>query len=394
MKKKVVILGILILAAGLGLLLAGGYKAAAVDSPHNFENDAVSGDLTPSNNECTQTCHTLHGASGQSLNSLLGNVNLCVYCHRTATPGNTFPMDANNYTAPGVVGIHHQYNVAYTNLGASDPRPYFKYATIESGKIVCSTCHQVHAGDYDPQTTGPSNGVYHGYQKTSVKVGNNVPNKIGTQTMTLSFVASALTRPDITNDYYSYKVKITTAGAVGVAQFQVSYDGGISYMKWSGSAWGSTGGGRLTGANVGLDNNNNVKVTFVGTFVLNDEWKTFYVTYPFLRANLDSGDNTSGAKFCRNCHANRVNTFTDVRGPGDGTKKFSHPVGAALNANAKNYDRGTPLDANGAAQGSGQADTNLSNDLRLDSGGGIQCYTCHNIHYGDSNSLTQDSPMQ
>ncbi len=73
-----------------------------------------------------------------------------------------------------------------------------------------------------------------------------------------------------------------------------------------------------------------------------------------------------------------------------GATVFSHPVGQGLNANAQGYDRATPLDANGGAQGSGSADTNASNDLRLSATAKVTCLSCHAPHNSDSNSLTTD----
>lgn len=379
MRKKAFILGILVMAVGLGFILSLGYKAAAVDAPHTFENT-----LVPSSG-CQQTCHALHGASGQSLNQVLGNVNLCVNCH---TIGNTYDLPVNNPTVPGTVGIHHQYNVPFTNMGASDPRPYFKYATIENpDKIVCSSCHQVHAVDYDRQTTGPKTGINHGYQTTSVQVGSTLTRVAGggTGTVTFSSVSAAAVAK-------AYKIKILVGGAVPTATFILSNDGGISWWYWTGATWTTTpGAGKPTGANVDLNDGTNVQVTFAGNFSAGppaDEFITFYVSYPFLRGALDAGDNATGDKFCRNCHANRVNTAAYVESGGDGIKKFNHPVGEAL---SKSYDRtGAILDANGAVQGSVGKDAITSNDLRLDAGGKIQCYSCHRIHYGDSNSLTED----
>jgi len=72
-----------------------------------------------------------------------------------------------------------------------------------------------------------------------------------------------------------------------------------------------------------------------------------------------------------------------------GTTVFSHPVGHALNANAKGYDRtGGILDAHGGLQSAG--DGNRTNDLETGTGGAVTCLTCHHPHNADSNSLTVD----
>ena len=62
-----------------------------------------------------------------------------------------------------------------------------------------------------------------------------------------------------------------------------------------------------------------------------------------------------------------------------------------MNANGKGYDRAAPLDGDGTEQGVGD-DGNPSNDLALDSGGRVQCLSCHGVHYADSNTLTVDGP--
>lgn len=106
-------------------------------------------------------------------------------------------------------------------------------------------------------------------------------------------------------------------------------------------------------------------------------------------------------QLCEDCHYYRVSTYLRAEGddpayPPNGTNVFSHPVGQGLNENSKNYDRTSPLDANGIPQDgpryTGDKDGNPSNNLVLDSVGKIRCLTCHRIHYTDSNSLTEDIP--
>ncbi len=78
----------------------------------------------------------------------------------------------------------------------------------------------------------------------------------------------------------------------------------------------------------------------------------------------------------------------------DGNLK-SHPVGVALGANGRGYDRAAPLDGDGQAQGptgSADVDGNSSNDLQLDDTNLVQCLSCHGVHYADSNTLTVDGP--
>ncbi len=364
MKKKAYILGIMVVALSLGLVLSMGYKAAATDAPHNLENT-----LAQSPNGCTQTCHVLHTAAGNQLTTVLGNANLCIHCHKDTSPANTYFFPVNNPTAPGTEGIHHQYNVPYTNLGGSSPALMFPNKNVlEGNNIICSSCHDVHV---------VGTGKY-GSQKISIQPGVAINNGGATGSLTLDNTVSASATAK------SYKINIVQASP---ATFRISNDGGISWYGWNGSAWAAgVATGRSVGANVPLNDGNNVTVSFAGTFAVNDQWN-FYISYSFLRGPLDSGPNTGGVNFCRGCHANRADTAQNVEGanpskPANGTNKFSHPVGAAL---SKSYDRATPLDATGVAQNIG--DGNSANNLRLAADNTVQCYTCHNVHYGYSNSL-------
>jgi len=105
-------------------------------------------------------------------------------------------------------------------------------------------------------------------------------------------------------------------------------------------------------------------------------------------------------QMCEACHAYRAMSYTGARGDdgsANGTKKFSHPVGEALNS--QGYDKTAPLDYDGTAQqtapryhANSAGDTNSTNNLVLDSSGKIRCLSCHRLHYVDSNGITEDAP--
>jgi hypothetical protein len=108
-------------------------------------------------------------------------------------------------------------------------------------------------------------------------------------------------------------------------------------------------------------------------------------------------------QMCEDCHFYRVQSHFRVEGgdvayPANGINVFSHPVGAALHANGRGYDRSAPLDVNGMPQGGqrsasgGEWPDNASNNLVLDGTNTVRCLTCHTVHYSDSNSLTVDLP--
>lgn len=138
----------------------------------------------------------------------------------------------------------------------------------------------------------------------------------------------------------------------------------------------AAGTAQTTGANVALNDGTKVSATFTGNFALGDRIR-FYVSYPFLRVPLDSGNNSTGTKFCRDCHQSYAMDHV-AAGTWDGSLK-SHPVGIPLNANGAGIDRAVPLDANGAPQGGG-GDGNAANDLKLAGDATVQCLTCHAVH--------------
>ncbi len=192
----------------------------------------------------------------------------------------------------------------------------------------------------------------------------------------------------------AYRVLIQTVTAGG-GTFILSHDFGLatpSWFNWSGTAWvvGTSLGAGMpfsNGTPVALDDPA-VTVTFTAGAAVGNYWD-FYVSYPMLRTT-----NVSDA-FCLSCHASRAMDHVRVAGEDssylpNGIRQFSHPVGDALNANGKNYDRAVALDANGAVQTTG--DGKSSNDLVLDpSTGTVGCTTCHAVHNADSNSLTDDA---
>jgi len=227
------------------------------------------------------------------------------------------------------------------------------------GNIVCSTCHDQHAAQ----------SAYGGTFRIAPAKKITALGSTGSVTSGGSFTGAR---------GIGYLVEIQTAGNQTTAKFRYSKDNGTSWMASNITA----------GVSVVLDSG--VTVSFgAGAFVVGERWE-FTATWPFLRIPLDSGDNTAGTKFCRDCHSSWT---MDVAGVTtyDGSVK-GHPVGLPLGSGGVTYDRATPLDGNGAIQGSGGADTNATNDLKLDSTNRIQCLSCHAVHYGDANTLTQDGP--
>jgi hypothetical protein len=249
--------------------------------------------------------------------------------------------------------------------GAQAPLNVPMSLRLPGGNVVCSTCHNQHdSAPGDPATA------------------------------------------DLGTPRISSAKKVTSLGSIGTVASGGTFDGsaGIWYLvevqagstfRWSkdnGVSWMAQGVAMTRGTPVTLaPNGNGATVLFSasGAFIIGERWE-FSGSYPFLRATLDRGDNATGDQFCRDCHRDWVMDHTGTR-TYTGTYR-SHPVGVALNANGEAYDRGVPLDGNGAAQGGAGIDANPSNDLKLDSAGRLQCITCHGVHHADGNTQTVDGP--
>lgn len=336
------------------LVLVTAGTLGAADPPH-WTGQAMTID-------CSSQCHTGHQASGSVLTASAGNVNLCQSCHNPAGLAGLMPVSNSDLAVPGIGGSSHAFDVPAVNpgLGTLAPLDGDMSPRVIGGNIVCSTCHDQHRGI---AALGGTPRV-----RPAQKV--TVLGSTGDVTSGGTFSGAA---------GLWYLVEITTAGDETGAKFRFSKDNGIS---WTPAAPGELD----AGTDVALDNG--VEVSFgAGGYALGERWE-LAASWPFLRVALDSGANGGGDDFCRDCHRSWVMTHGDVE-TYDGSYK-SHPVGIGLDANGRGYDRPTPLDGNGAAQGGAGTDSNASNDLNVDASGNVQCLTCHGMHYADSNTETID----
>ncbi len=338
--------------AGLAALALAA-TSRATDPPHGISAATVEG--------CDTSCHTQHNTLGSPLTKATSNVNLCQACHSSTGAASAFPVENIDKAIPGTRGTSHNFDAATTNVsyGAQPPANAAMSLRVMGGNVVCSTCHNQHT------STSAMGGTPHTSPATKLTTLGS------TGSVTSGGIFSGATAA-------WYLVEIQTAGNETTAKFRYSKDNGTSWFASNLTA----------AASVALDSG--ISVSFgAGSFVVNERWQ-FYGAWPFLRIPLDSGDNVTGAKFCRDCHSswtmdtNGVETY-------DGSEK-SHPVGLPLGFGGRTYDRATPLDGNGAIQGSGGADTNATNDLKFDSTNRIQCFTCHAVHFADGNTQTNDGP--
>jgi hypothetical protein len=327
-----------------------------------------------------------HNAVGGTLLNQPDNNTACTVCHNdpatTINPSRLgLPWIGEDQAVPGKSGAQHRWDAmaAQPAFGAAPPANGEMLKRIKDGRIQCAACHDQHADakPFDPNSL-----------HTSMAPG--VPTAVtgGSATMNMILAAPA---PTATTRGYRVQV-LRTSGAtfeLGISHNAQTTDGPVNWLNHNGTTWvAGTSAGlgvtfRSTGVPVALDDGTSVQVSFAGTAAVGQFWD-FYVSYAHLRAT-----NVADA-MCLDCHAQRNQTHVTVEGPGDGSTLFSHPVGQALNANGKGYDRaaGNVLDANGALQATG--DGNTTNDLNLVGGTTVSCTTCHNVHNADSNSLTAD----
>jgi len=110
-------------------------KTGATDYPHNPENWI----------ECT-SCHRIKGAPGTRLTLVGGIVNLCKLCHSPTGSASRFTLDYADQALPGTSGTSHGFEVPpdQAGYGAQPPGDPNMARNLENGKVVCTTCHNVH----------------------------------------------------------------------------------------------------------------------------------------------------------------------------------------------------------------------------------------------------------
>ncbi len=307
---------------------------------------------------CTNPCHVTHQASGASLSNSASNVNLCQSCHGPGGLASELPISTTDLAEPGNKGTSHAFDRSMVNqdCGAQAPQnPEMQVRTM-GGNIVCSTCHNQHSAISSnrgtPRISSPQLLTSRGSTGT-LSAGGTFDGERGSW----------------------YHVKILNPGTEATAEFQ--YRKTLDENDWS--VWSSS---QTAGVGIALDNG--VTITFAaGSYELEEEWE-LYASWAFLRVPLDAGNNSGGDAFCRDCHRDWAMDHIAVRTYSAASPR-SHPVGVALNANGRAYDRSVPLDADGSEQGA-PGDGNNWNDLRLDSNNSVQCWTCHGVHFMPSRS--------
>ena len=222
----------------LALTFLLGFSAYALDPPHSTINT----------NDC-QNCHTMHKAIGNILTSAEGNPYLCLNCHTSGGLGSSKPMNSEFQPTPGARGNSHSWAKAQNNPshGAQFPLNQEMQLRIYDGKIVCSTCHDVHSQTdtpFDPNAPPSGNGRH--YQRL-----NNSNNEMCLDCHRSRNVQNVR---NYTGSYLSHPVGVSYAGG-DRRNAPLDYDGkpqqGVRYKA------NSTGDTNPTN-NFVLDASNNV----------------------------------------------------------------------------------------------------------------------------------------
>lgn len=325
------------------VILFSAGRAFAIDPPHG--------------NNCDD-CHTLHGSQGPSLTNDV-NSNLCMSCHTAGDVADAKRFDDTMQAIPGISGTSHRWDASMP--ATSDPNNAYglrasadlnnellkTYLIQFEDVVTCSVCHQQHeqrSFTWDP------------FQETS-------GTATGGTTTTL----------------------VHTGAGWGIDQW-AGYSVTVEYADLTQDRrW--------------------IRSNTVDTLTLNSNDPPFSqdVTgrpYTINGGSFQRVDNDLN-QLCEDCHYYRVvPAQTDTR-TWDGNKK-SHPIVKDLTtevADPAQFVGAAPLENNGNAQATapryhenGTGDTNITNNIVLDSSARLRCLSCHGIHYTDSDSSTVDQP--
>jgi predicted CXXCH cytochrome family protein len=310
------------------------------------------------------SCHIVHKAPGAGMTNNASNANLCQSCHSPIGPALNKPLNDIDQAVPGSSGTSHRWdtempaisdpNNQYGLRAVADLTPALKsYLTKFGNTVTCSVCHNQHSQSRTPW------------------------------------------------DPFGFTMDLGTATGGSTTDIQ------DTSKAWTTDQWAgcyvkiTSGANALEGSQVQSNDTNTltVSLSFFSPVAAGD---TYYVgERHFQRVNNDI------TQMCEDCHYYRRagTTGTDVR-TYDGNKK-SHPVfkiftnDAGRNVTDSTQFNDAPLEPASAGwavqtgaryQIDGGSDTNLTNNIVVDSSKQIRCLSCHGIHYTDSDSGTEDIP--
>jgi hypothetical protein len=339
-------------------------RASALTAPH--DESFMDGD-----------CANCHSLTNQTPNGMPEYSAGCNACHANQASSTLVFPSAPLEARMGVKGTHHSWSGFAENpaAGASAPVVTTFASRLADGRIQCTVCHDTHTANPANSPSGPHSSIGVGVATRPLA------GATGTATLTVANAGTAAAG-------YRIRLQSSTSFIITRTARRPAARGGAQWLTPSGSTWvdgtlSSPGKAFTPGTPVVIEGD--LSVTFSTGGQAGDQYE-FWVGYPGLRLTMRTN------ALCVFCHKKMAMNHTRAAGKDakyavDGVRVFSHPVGDALNANGLNTDRTAILDANGAAQSTG--DGNATNDLVLEDGV-VRCTTCHAVHGADSNSLTVD----
>lgn len=405
-------------------------------------------------NVTCNSCHMIHNALGNSLTNRDTNANLCVSCHSTNNLAENWPFSSTGDQAvPGTSGTSHRWDrdmtagVAPLSLASGNANnPYGLrtpgelqsstlklYMQVFANVVTCSVCHAQHSqsnAPYDPYSfnasSGDGGGVADGGSPNSLSDGTKswTGGQWATYTVVITGSVNAsnigIARTILSNGPTSLTATANFPAAIvagdtyyitktGSSSDYGTATGGSTTSVVTTKNWTTNWAGYYVKMTSGSGDNVGLRRRITGsdaTTLTTDAFPTavvngdkFYITASrhFMRASNVLNE------MCVDCHYYRSASHASgqsVRNY-DGNKK-SHPVGKKLtdvsDPTQFNASFLEPQSASWAAQSgtrgeqNGGADTNLTNNITVGIDGNINCLSCHNVHYSDSNASTVDTP--
>jgi predicted CXXCH cytochrome family protein len=426
--------------------------AVATDPPHNSYE--INGS-TITFGAC-EGCHVMHGQLGNNYVGLTkdSNVNLCLSCHNSTGLAAQWPLSSSDQAIPGTQGTSHRWDRTMPSAPTNANSQYGLRATSElqnpglktslgsswyNNVVTCSVCHDVHTQlntPWDPFGANALNGdggIAAGTSTASMIVDGGTPAKTWTSNQWAGYYAVIVSgtaanigqvRQISSNDATSVTVSSAFPATVAAndgyyitQNFRTSDTGtatggsttsviDTSKSTWTIDQWKNFFVKMTTGANAGLRRQitgNNPPTTLTTLAFPNPVVNTdkYYITSNrhFMRVNTALND------ICIDCHYYRnqadVTTYTG--------NNLSHPVGKKFVSNSVdssgvkdiNQFFTAPVETQTASWASqtgtrfhlnGGSDTNLTNNMVIGIDRKVNCLSCHNMHYADSNSSTGDTP--
>ena len=416
----------------LAIIFLGSGIVWAIDPPHGSY-------------DCS-ACHSLHGATGPGLTNQATNAALCITCHTTTGAASAKPFNAGMEAVPGTSGTSHSWEGTMPST-SSPNNAYGLRATADltntglkrrlqafGDKVSCSVCHNQHSESnaaWDPFTvdTKKDSGTATGGTTTTVQdtsrtwavdqwagysvnmtSGSNtgVTKVILSNTGNTLTVTSAFASAIIAGDAYQIIAPASDSGTASGGTTTTLNDTAKTWVAdiWTGYYLHMTSGlnsGQEKVISGNMSNSITISTAF-GSAIANGDSYYIYPGTHYQRVDNDLN------QLCEDCHYYRtvasgqtaVETYTGNNLSHPVVKVFSSASGETPDVTDPTQFNTSPEEPGAASYAAqtggiryhlnGGTDTNLTNNIVLDSSGRVRCLSCHGIHYTDSDSTTVDGP--